>query len=61
MPVKDIKRDENVNLPDDIGVVNWMKVKEGKFKTYEKWKKTFMLMVSQKRIKNRLVFSQENR
>ena len=22
MPVKDIKRDENVNLPDDIGVVN---------------------------------------
>jgi len=39
MPVKDIKRDENVNLPDDIGVVNWMKVKEGKFKTYEKMEK----------------------
>ena len=39
IPVKDIKREENVNLPDDIGVVNWMKVKEGKFKTYEKMEK----------------------
>ena len=33
--VKDLKRDDKVSLPDQIGVVNWMKVKEGKFKTYE--------------------------
>jgi len=33
--VSDITRDGEVSLPDNIGVVNWMKVKEGKFKTYE--------------------------
>ena len=39
MPVKDIKRDENVNLPDDIGI-NWMKVKEGKFKLMRNGKRS---------------------
>ena len=38
--VTDIKRDSKVNLPDNVGVVNWMKVKEGKFKTYENMEKT---------------------
>jgi hypothetical protein len=37
--VSDIKRDENVSLPDSVGVVNWMKVVEGKFKTYENMEK----------------------
>ena len=39
MTVSDIKRDENVSLPDSVGVVNWMKVVEGKFKTYENMEK----------------------
>jgi len=38
-PVIDIQRDKNVSLPDEIGVINWMKVKEGKFKTYENLEK----------------------
>jgi hypothetical protein len=33
--VNEVKRDEDVSLPDDIGVINFMKVKDGKFKTYE--------------------------
>jgi hypothetical protein len=37
--VAEIKKEESVNLPDNIGVVNWMKVKEGKFKTYENLEK----------------------
>ena len=37
--ISDIKRDENVSLPDSVGVVNWMKVVEGKFKTYENMEK----------------------
>ena len=27
----EVKRDEDVSLSDDIGVINFMKVKEGKF------------------------------
>ena len=38
--VTDIKRDSKVSLPDNVGVVNWMKVKEGKFKTYENMEKS---------------------
>lgn len=34
-PVKDITRDGKVALPDKFGVVNFMKVVEGKAKTYE--------------------------
>ena len=38
--VDEVKKDESVQLPDNIGVVNWMKVKEGKFKTYENMEKS---------------------
>jgi len=37
--VAEIKKDEDVTIPSDIAVVNWMKVKEGKFKTYENMEK----------------------
>ena len=37
--VAEVKKDESVSLPETIGVVNWMKVKEGKFKTYENMEK----------------------
>ena len=37
--VAEVKKDESVSLPGDFGVVNWMKVKEGKFKTYENMEK----------------------
>ena len=37
--VTDVKRDKDINLPTDVGVINWMKVKEGKFKTYENMEK----------------------
>ena len=38
--VDEVKKDERVQLPDNIGIVNWMKVKEGKFKTYENMEKS---------------------
>ncbi len=38
--VTDVKKDESVSLPGDFGIVNWMKVKEGKFKTYENMEKS---------------------
>ena len=34
-----VRRDNDTSLPSDVGVVNWMKVKEGKFKTYENMEK----------------------
>ena len=37
--VSDVKRDKDINIPTDVGVINWMKVKEGKFKTYENMEK----------------------
>ena len=37
--VTDVKRDNDINLPTNVGVINWMKVKEGKFKTYENMEK----------------------
>jgi len=37
--VSEVKRDKDINIPTDVGVVNWMKVKEGKFKTYENMEK----------------------
>ena len=37
--VADVKRDDNVTIPDEVVVVNWMKVKDGKFKTYEQMEK----------------------
>ncbi len=37
--VTDLKRDKDISIPTDVGVINWMKVKEGKFKTYENMEK----------------------
>jgi len=37
--VTDVKRDKDISIPTDVGVINWMKVKEGKFKTYENMEK----------------------
>ena len=38
--ITEVKKNQNVNLPGDFGIVNWMKVKEGKFKTYENMEKS---------------------
>ena len=38
--IDEVKKDESVQLPDNVGIVNWMKVKEGKFKTYENMEKS---------------------
>ena len=39
--VQAISRDENVKSPDDYGVINFMKVVEGKGKTYENMEKNY--------------------
>jgi hypothetical protein len=38
--VTEVKKDESVSLPSNFGIVNWMKVKEGKFKAYENMEKS---------------------